>query len=136
MSVKPLGRLLACLLLTLAALGSVTATVPAGMPVWFQDVNGSPTSTLLVAESGTWTVQPGNTANTTAWKVDGSAVTQPVSGTFWQATQPVSGTFWQATQPVSGTVTANAGTGTLTVSKDLTTGRAVVMKTGSATTTS
>jgi hypothetical protein len=36
-----------------------------------------------------------------AVKVDGSA-----------ATQPVSGTFWQATQPVSGTVTANAGTGT------------------------
>jgi hypothetical protein len=35
-------------------------------------------------------------------KVDGSAVTQPVSGTFWQTTQPVSGTFWQATQPVSG----------------------------------
>jgi hypothetical protein len=66
--------------------------------------------------------------------VDGSGVTQPVSGTFWQATQPVSiaatvavsgpltdaqlratavpvsGTFWQATQPVSGTVTANIGT--------------------------
>jgi hypothetical protein len=36
-------------------------------------------------------------------KVDGSAVTQPVSGTFWQATQPV-----------SGTVTANQG-GTWTV---------------------
>jgi hypothetical protein len=52
-----------------------------------------------------------NTAsNSTAVKVDGSAVTQPVSGTFWQTTQPVSGTFWQATQPVSGTVTANAGT--------------------------
>jgi hypothetical protein len=34
-----------------------------------------------VSESGTWTVQPGNTPNTTAWKVDGSAVTQPVSGT-------------------------------------------------------
>ncbi len=31
-------------------------------------------------------------ANATAVKVDGSAVTQPVSGTFWQATQPVSGT--------------------------------------------
>ncbi len=61
-----------------------------------------------VTQSGTWTVQPGNTANTTAWKVDGSAVTQPVSGTFFQATQPVSGTFWQATQPVSGTVTVNA----------------------------
>jgi hypothetical protein len=36
-----------------------------------------------------------------ALKVDGSATTQPVSGTFWQATQPVSGTRWQATQPVS-----------------------------------
>jgi hypothetical protein len=61
--------------------------------------------------------------------VDGSGVTQPVSGTFWQSTQPVSllslpsltagsatigavningtvpvsGTFWQSTQPVSGT---------------------------------
>lgn len=38
-------------------------------------------STLAVTQSGTWTVQPGNTANTTAWKVDGSAVTQPVSAT-------------------------------------------------------
>lgn len=50
-------------------------------------------------------------ALTNALKVDGSAVTQPVSiasmpstpvtGTFFQATQPVSGTFFQATQPVS-----------------------------------
>src|SRR5437016_577795 len=60
-----------------------------------------------VSQSGTWTVQPGNTANTTAWKVDGSAVTQPVSGTFWQATQPI-----------SGTVTVNAlPTGTNTIGK-------------------
>lgn len=36
-------------------------------------------TTLAATQSGTWTVQPGNTANTTAWKVDGSAVTQPVS---------------------------------------------------------
>lgn len=46
----------------------VTTTVP---------VSG----TVAATQSGTWTVQPGNTANTTAWKVDGSAVTQPVSGT-------------------------------------------------------
>jgi hypothetical protein len=39
----------------------------------------SGTVTANAAQSGTWTVQPGNTANTTAWKVDGSAVTQPVS---------------------------------------------------------
>ncbi len=54
-------------------------------------------------QSGTWTVQPGNTANTTAWKVDGSAVTQPVSGTV--TANAGTGTF-----TVSGTVTANAGT--------------------------
>ena len=63
--------------------------------------------------------------------VDGSAVTQPVSGTFWQATQPVSGTFWQATQPVSGTVTANAGTGTFAISA-----AALPLPTGAATETS
>ena len=38
-----------------------------------------------VTQSGTWTVQPGNTANTTAWKVDGSAVTQPVNGPLTDA---------------------------------------------------
>lgn len=56
--------------------------------------------TVTANQGGTWTVQPGNTANTTPWlttinqggnsatvtgsnalKVDGSAVTQPVSGT-------------------------------------------------------
>ena len=30
------------------------------------------------------------TGGASAWKVDGSAVTQPVSGTFFQSTQPVS----------------------------------------------
>lgn len=85
--------------------------------------------TIAATQSGTWTVQPGNTANTTAWKVDGSAVTQPISGsvsvsnfpasqavtgTFFQATQPVSGTFFQVTQPVSGTVAATqSGTWTM-----------------------
>ena len=47
-------------------------------------------SALPSSQSGTWTVQPGNTANTTAWKVDGSAVTQPVSGTVTEAVQTVS----------------------------------------------
>jgi hypothetical protein len=81
----------------------ISGTVPVSGTFWqaTQPVSG----TVNAAQSGTWTVQPGNTANTTAWKVDGSAVTQPVSGTFWQATQPV-----------SGTVSANASqTGTWTV---------------------
>src|SRR6516162_4224228 len=46
--------------------------------------------TVAATQSGTWTVQPGNTANTTAWLVTGAGGTFPVTGTFWQATQPVS----------------------------------------------
>lgn len=42
-------------------------------------VTNAGTFAVQAAQSGVWTVQPGNTANTTAWKVDGSAVTQPVS---------------------------------------------------------
>jgi hypothetical protein len=46
--------------------------------------------TITANQGGTWTVQPGNTANTTAWLVTGTGGTFPVTGTFWQATQPVS----------------------------------------------
>lgn len=53
-------------------------------------ISGSVTATAT--QSGTWTVQPGNTANTTAWKVDGSAVTQPISGSV-TATSVQSGTW-------------------------------------------
>jgi hypothetical protein len=66
--------------------GQIVRNIPSGT----QPISGSvavsnfpatqPVSgTLAATQSGTWTVQPGNTANTTAWKVDGSAVTQPVS---------------------------------------------------------
>ena len=47
--------------------------------VFVENTTLSTTSTVAATQSGTWTVQPGNTANTTAWKVDGSAVTQPIS---------------------------------------------------------
>lgn len=82
--------------------------------------------TVAATQSGTWTVQPGNTANTTPWlmsiaaggntatvtagnalKVDGSAVTQPVSGTV-SATQ--SGA-WNITN-ISGTVSLPTGAAT------------------------
>lgn len=85
-------------------------------------VLASDQTVIPVSQSGTWTVQPGNTANTTPWlitisqggnaatvtganalKVDGSAVTQPVSGTV------------AATQSGAWTVTANAGTGNFIV---------------------
>ena len=49
-------------------------------------------TTQPVSQSGTWTVQPGNTPNSTAWLVTGTGGTFPVTGTFWQTTQPVSWT--------------------------------------------
>lgn len=63
---------------------------------------------MPVVQTGTLTVQPGNTANTTAWKVDGSAVTQPVSGTV-AATQ--SGA-WSLSANQSTNVAQLAGTTT------------------------
>jgi hypothetical protein len=77
--------------------------------------------TAGTASSDVLTVQ--GITSMTALKVDGSAVTQPVSGTFWQATQPVSlvsvpshdvtnaGTFAvQAAQSGTWTVTGAGGT--------------------------
>jgi hypothetical protein len=90
-----------------------TTTQPVSGTFWqaTQPVSGT---VGLSAGQGVEVLDGGGTNKLTvsaggAAKVDGSAVTQPVSGTFWQATQPVSGTFWQATQPVSGTVGLTAG---------------------------
>lgn len=80
-----------------------------------QGVDGSATD---VSSTDPLNVTLANTgANATAIKVDGSSVTQPVSGTFWQATQPVSaaslplpsGASTAAKQPALGTAgTASA----------------------------
>jgi hypothetical protein len=101
--------------------------------------------TMNARQTGTWTVQPGNTANSTAWLVTGTGGTFPVTGTFWQSTQPVSiatmpstpvtGTFYQATQPVSiaGTVaTAPGALTTLTTGQQAVTGTAAVLPTVTA----
>lgn len=56
-------------------------------------------------------VQGGNTAVVSAGgalKVDASATTQPVSGTFWQATQPISGSISNTAFGISAG-TANVG---------------------------
>jgi hypothetical protein len=111
-----------------------------------------------VAVTGTFwpTTQP---VSGTFWQatqpVSGTvAVSNPfngaVTGTFWQATQPVSiasmpstpvtGTFWQATQPISGAISFTApqhvitDTGSVT-SLGNTTGKTLVMKTATTTTT-
>ena len=64
-----------------------------------QQSGGAGTSTSISQGGNTATVSAGG-----ALKVDGSAATQPVSGTFWQATQPISGAVSQ-----SGTWTVQPG---------------------------
>jgi hypothetical protein len=59
------------------------------------DNSGSLTvdGTVAATQSGTWTVQPGNTANTTAWKVDASSVAVPVTDNSGSLTVDNGGTF-------------------------------------------
>jgi len=79
--------------------------------------------TVAATQSGTWTVQPGNTANTTAWLVTGAGGTFPVTGTFWQATQPVSiAATVNVSAAQSGTWTVQQGTPPWTVNGDTASG--------------
>jgi hypothetical protein len=84
--------------LTSGQQGTIRATTNRGLHANLRNSAGTEVGTSTTPLQ----VSLANTAtNATAVKVDGSAVTQPVSGTFWQTTQPVSGTFFQTTQPVS-----------------------------------
>jgi hypothetical protein len=153
--------------LTTGMAGAVRLTARRAFHVNLRDASGNEISSWPVtntgtfavqaAQSGTWTVQPGNTANTTAWLVTGTGGVFPATqsgawnitnitgtislptGAATAAKQPALGTAGTAsadvltiqgitgmtavkvdgsavTQPVSGTVTANAGTGTFSVS--------------------
>jgi hypothetical protein len=83
------------------------------------------TGTVAATQSGIWTVQPGNTPNTTAWLVTGTGGTFPVTGTFWQATQPVSIAATVNVSAVqSGTWTVQQGTPPWTVGGDTASGSA------------
>lgn len=75
------GTLTTCSTVTnLSQLGGVAIAMNTGVrSTGTQRVTIATDDVVPASQSGTWTVQPGNTANTTAWKVDGSAVTQPVS---------------------------------------------------------
>jgi hypothetical protein len=109
-----------------------------------QGIAGATAQSVTAAQTGTWTVQPGNTANTTAWKVDGSAVTQPTSSsqagtwtvqpgntantTAWKVdgsavTQPVS----NATLPLPTGASTNAGSSNFaTAQVSVTTGNTTI----------
>lgn len=70
-----------------------------------QLAGAQPAENVVRLIDGTVASQKASVSPAGAVKTDSSAVTQPVSGTFFQGTQPVSGTFWQATQPTSATQT-------------------------------
>jgi hypothetical protein len=57
--------------------GAGTAGSPTGGVVSVQGVSSG--TAIPASQSGTWTVQPGNTANTTAWLVTGTGGTFPAS---------------------------------------------------------
>jgi hypothetical protein len=92
-----------------AMLGVGSTAVSNSNPVPISDAGGVITvdGTVAATQSGTWTVQPGNTANTTPWlmtinqggnsatvdaggalKVDASGSTQPISGTVTVSNLP------------------------------------------------
>ncbi len=95
--------------------------------------SGGSGSGVSATQSGTWTVQPGNTANTSPWlfsmsqggntaavsgqgalKIDGSAVTQPVSGTVTAVEETACGTTFfdsgMVSLPTSSTVVTATAT--------------------------
>ena len=95
----------------LAWMGVVTLLLVGGSLLGQLNQSGGAGTSVTATQSGTWTMQPGNTANTTPWlftlsqggntgqvtaggalKIDGSAVTQPVSGTVTTVTKTACGT--------------------------------------------
>lgn len=87
--------------------GDTLSTVSAAKPLPIGDAGGSITvdGTVAATQSGTWTVQPGNTANTTAWLVTGTGGTFPVTDSGGSLTVDNGGTF-----AVQATVAAGATT--------------------------
>lgn len=99
------------------ALGSPSnyGTAPGAVEV--QGVNAFVTNTIPVSQSGTWTVQPGNTANTTAWLVTGTGGTFPAtqSGTWTvslAAGSAAIGSVTQGTSPWIDNISQWGGTAT------------------------
>ncbi len=71
-------------------------------------------SNVLATQSGTWTVQPGNTANTTAWLVTGAGGTFPATESGTWTVQPgntQNTTPWLTQDAANGTVAAGTAAG-------------------------
>jgi hypothetical protein len=98
--------------------GTVTANAGTGnftvVQATASNLNATVTGTVAATQSGTWTVQPGNTANTTPWL---ATINQGGNSATVTASNALKVDGSAVTQPVSGTVTANAGTGSFTVAQ-------------------
>jgi hypothetical protein len=98
--------------------GTFAVQVSSALPAGTNAIGSITNTSFASTQSGTWTVQPGNTANTTPWLTrlsDGTnSAAIKAASTAAAATDPalvvavspnnsvaVTGTFWQATQPVS-----------------------------------
>jgi hypothetical protein len=77
---------------SLLALAILVALLGGGVMAQLQQSGGAG-STVMANQGGTWTVQPGNTANTTAWKVDGIGGTFPISGSIGNTGFSVTGSL-------------------------------------------
>lgn len=96
--------------------GTITANAGTGNFTVVQgtaaNLNATVTGTVAATQNGTWTVQPGNTPNTTPWL---ATINQGGNSASVSASNALKVDASATTQPVSGTVTANAGTGSFTV---------------------
>ncbi len=79
--------------LNIDASGNLTANITGTVTVGSHEVTNAGTFAVQAAQSGTWTVQPGNTANTTAWLVTGTGGTFPVTDSGGSLTVDNAGTF-------------------------------------------
>jgi hypothetical protein len=112
---------------------AVAALFVAGSLMGQLSQSGGAGASVTATQSGTWTMQPGNTANTTPWlftmsqggnaaqvsaggalKIDGSAVTQPVSGNVTVAPKTACGTAVYDSGMVALPTTSTAVTTTAT----------------------
>lgn len=87
---------------TEASLGTDGTAPPSiagtGIRGWLRGIYEKLAGTLTVVQSGTWTVQPGNTANTTAWLVTNPSLASVTAGTA-PTKAAVTGAVYNATTP-------------------------------------
>ena len=82
-------------------------------------VTNAGTFAVQAAESGTWTIQPGNTANTTAWLVTGTGGTFPATESgAWNITN-VSGTVSLPTGAATSALQTTSNTALTTINTTL-----------------